>query len=362
MEEDNEGFRYPITDKTFCNDCGLCEQVCPVITRYTIIEYETKIFACKNKDENVRRKSSSGGIFTILAEHIIQQNGIVFGARFDHNFAVIHDFTETIEGLEDFRGSKYLQSLVLDNFTKAEYFLKQGRDVLFTGTPCQISGLKHFLRKEYNNLLAIDIVCHGVPSPKVFKNYLGELSLHNEGITEKIMFRDKTEGWKNYSFMTKRKDGKNTITFRQIKDNNIYMRGFLQNLYLRPSCHACPSKELTSGSDLTLADYWGIEQIHPDFDDDKGCSMVICNNIKGELIFKEIKSKVETIKTLAKYALQGNPCIVYSVTPHLNRDKFFNQIENKQIGRIIKNLTKPTILELFVQAIYKFRYKIKIKL
>ena len=200
---------------------------------------------------------------------------MVFGARFDNQFSVVHDFTETIEGLMAFQGSKYSQSLVQDNFKKVELFLKQGREVLFSGTSCQISGLKHFLRKEYNNLLAVDIVCHGVPSPKVFRNYLTELNLQQDGKAEEIQFRDKTEGWKKFSFVTKRKAGKNSVTFRETLDKNIFMRGFLQNLYLRPSCHACPSKGHTSGSDITLGDYWGIEKIHPDFDDDKGCSLVI---------------------------------------------------------------------------------------
>ncbi|HEY5592060.1 MAG TPA: Coenzyme F420 hydrogenase/dehydrogenase, beta subunit C-terminal domain [Paludibacter sp.] len=202
MEEDQEGFRYPITDERRCSDCGLCERVCPVINRFAKAEYKTNVFACQNMNEQIRAESSSGGVFTLLAEPILKQNGVVFGARFDNVFAVVHDFTETIEGLEVFRGSKYVQSLIGNNYKKAEQFLKQGREVLFTGTSCQIAGLKHFLRKEYKNLLTIDVVCHGVPSPKVFSLYLKELDNMQNGRLEKIQFRDKTEGWKKYSFLS----------------------------------------------------------------------------------------------------------------------------------------------------------------
>jgi len=202
MDEDHEGFRYPIIDKDSCTDCGLCSKVCPVINRYTKTEFETKVFACQNKNEQIRLESSSGGIFSLLAENTIQKKGVVFGARFDDDFFVIHDFTETIEGLEAFRGSKYVQSFIGDNYKKAEQFLIQGREVLFTGTSCQIAGIKHYLRKEYNNLLTVDIVCHGVPSPKVFKLYLEELNSQQDGKLEKILFRDKTDGWKKFSFIS----------------------------------------------------------------------------------------------------------------------------------------------------------------
>lgn len=200
MEEDNEGFRYPNTNLKQCKNCGLCERVCPVINRFLKAEEKPQVFACKNKNEEIRKESSSGGIFTLLAEMILLQNGVVFGAKFDTDFAVVHDFTETANGLSAFRGSKYLQSLIGDNYQKAEQFLKQGRTVLFTGTPCQIAGLKQFLRKEYDNLLSVDFVCHGVPSPKVFRLYLKELNQHQQGFWEKIQFRNKTEGWKKYSF------------------------------------------------------------------------------------------------------------------------------------------------------------------
>ena len=210
MREDEEGFLYPIIDESSCINCGLCEKVCPVLNQGEERK-PLKVYAAKNRNEEIRMQSSSGGIFTLLAEQIIQEGGVVFGARFDENWDVIHDYTETIDGLASFRGSKYVQSRVGETYKQAESFLKQGRKVMFAGTPCQISGLKLFLCKDYENLLTVDFICHGVPSPGVWRKYLEELiarqgggknsvlSHPNELITH-IEFRNKRLGWKKYSF------------------------------------------------------------------------------------------------------------------------------------------------------------------
>jgi coenzyme F420-reducing hydrogenase beta subunit len=175
MQEDNEGFLYPAIDLETCIDCSLCEKVCPEIHQKEVRK-PLQVYAAKNRNEEVRLQSSSGGIFTLLAEKIIEEHGVVFGARFDENWAVIHDYTETIEGLASFRGSKYVQSRIGETFSQAKQFLKSGRKVLFSGSPCQIAGLKLFLKKDYENLLTIDFVCHGVPSPKVWRKYIMQLS------------------------------------------------------------------------------------------------------------------------------------------------------------------------------------------
>jgi len=169
MNNDNEGFWYPVVDNERCIDCGLCVKVCPIINR---VEYENKpiTYACINNREDIRLESSSGGIFTLIAEQIIACGGIVFGARFDDNFNVIHDYVDTKEGLQKFRGSKYLQSRIGETFKEVEKQLEKGRKVLFSGTPCQIAGLKSFLDKPNDSLFTVDIICHGVPSPLVGKN------------------------------------------------------------------------------------------------------------------------------------------------------------------------------------------------
>lgn len=333
LKEDNEGFLYPEVDKSTCIDCGLCEKVCPVLHQGEPRK-PLKVYAAKNLDEEIRRQSSSGGVFTLLAEQIIQEGGVVFGARFDENWEVKHDFTETIEGLALFRGSKYVQSRIEDNYKKAEEFLKQGRKVLFSGTPCQIAGLKRFLRKEYDNLLTVDFVCHGVPSPGVWRQYLKEtvarmcdknsvstdpISMENTHI-ESISFRDKSSGWKKYSFTlilstTSRSGVKNTVSLCEVFPQNTFMKGFLANLYLRPSCYACAAKCGKSGSDITIADFWGIYNYYPELDDDKGMSLLVINTIKCDFLLSSVE--------LNRLDVINQKMYFESVKPSKYRDVFF---------------------------------------
>ena len=207
MQQDAEGFLYPQVDTSSCIECGLCEKVCPFIHPYEARTPEYT-FAAINNNEQIRMESSSGGTFTLLAEQIINEGGVVFGARFDENWQVTIDYTERIDGLAAFRGSKYVQARVGDTYAKCANFLKAGRKVLYSGTPCQIAGLKHYLRKEYDNLITVDFVCHGVPSPKVWEKYLHELvgTVNVQGVS----MRDKQhEGWKRFNFVLDyKKEGK----------------------------------------------------------------------------------------------------------------------------------------------------------
>lgn len=360
MQEDHEGFLYPLVDLATCNDCGLCEKVCPVLHQGEPRK-PLHVYAAKNKDEQMRKESSSGGIFTLLAEAILAEGGVVFGARFNDKWEVIHDYTETIEGLANFRGSKYVQSKVGETFKQTEMFLKEGRKVLYSGTPCQVAGLKRYLRKEYDNLLAVDFVCHGVPSPKVFRLYLEEIinklaqkgknsvsSLLSSPVITDISFRDKSCGWKKYGFVLRLSDpvqgaDKNTVSFSETLDKNIFMRGFLRDLYLRPSCHACPSKTFKSGSDITIADYWGIANCFPVFDDDKGVSLVLVNSIVGRGHFNKLN--IDLIDTTYAQALSGNPSIENSAKMHRNRGVFFEKVDSDDIINMILRYTKPTIMQ-----------------
>ena len=297
MKADEEGFLYPYIDEQACIDCGLCEHICPMINQGEPRK-PIEVYAAKCCDDTIRKQSSSGGIFTVVAEEVIAQGGVVFGARFNEKWEVIHDWTDKIEELSLFRGSKYVQSRIGNTYKEAEQFLKQDRYVLFTGTPCQIAGLKKFLRKEYNNLLTIDVVCHGVPSPLVWQEYLKsaryidkktQCSLSNpiSAITD-IAFRDKTMGWKKFSFridytlpdIHKSTDSPTSASKHHLEPfyDNLYMKGFLQNIYLRPSCYACKAKSGKSGSDLAIADFWGIEKSYPELDDDKGISALLVYN------------------------------------------------------------------------------------
>jgi len=378
MREDSEGFLYPAIDEGKCSKCGECEKICPVICRGN----ERKplhVYAAKNPNEEIRRQSSSGGIFTLIAEAIIQKGGVVFGARFNEKWEVTHDYTETIEGLAAFRGSKYVQSNIGDTYAAAEKFLKAGKEVLFSGTPCQIAGLKAFLQKDYDNLLTVDLVCHGVPSPLVWKRYLDEFigeivppPTPKNNIVN-IAFRDKVNGWNtltfviylimetkditNIKFCDKRygwnkrtlvlessmPDAKTKkVSFIETADKNPYMKGFLQNLYLRPSCYECPCRSFKSGSDITIADYWGIQNYYPEFDDNKGVSLVMVNSEKGKRIY-ELLHKTDQ-ETSYNEALAGNFNIEKSVRLPVKRALFFEKMaDTESIILLINKLTAPSL-------------------
>lgn len=367
LVNDNEGFLYPVVDKESCIDCGLCEKVCPIINEGTPRD-PIKVFAAINTNEEIRMKSSSGGIFTLLAEQVIKEGGVVFGARFDEQWQVQLDYTETIEGIAAFRGSKYVQARTGSTYRQAESFLKQGRKVMFTGTPCQIAGLKKFLRKEYENLLTVDFVCHGVPSPLVWSKYLKErlASLGEKNSVlfsskfkdvskrtislEDISFRNKNLGWKKFSFVlygkTRRGDSRrreNTVLFSCMHYKDTYMRAFLNNLILRPSCHNCKCKEGKSNADLTIADFWGIDNYNPNMDDDKGTSLILIYTFNGKKCFFKLNllKTEECIENARKY----NPGLESICKPHPNRILFFKEIKRKNsVKKMIDNMLKPSLV------------------
>lgn len=356
MIEDNEGFLYPHINEEICTDCGLCEKVCPVINQGSPRE-PLKVYAAKNKNEEIRMLSSSGGIFTLLAEYVINKGGVVFGAKFNEKWQVIHASTETTEGIADFRGSKYVQSITGQTYSEAEQFLKLGRLVLFCGTPCQIAGLKNYLRKEYGNLYTVDFVCHGVPSDKIWKKYLSELlgykknnQLKNNKVESysysdinNINFRDKALGWKMFRFSLNLNGGDKTILFSESLMNNVYLQGFLKYLYLRPSCHDCRFKELRSSSDIMLGDFWGIQDVMPEFDDDKGISLITINSKKAIDIPKNLDGEMK--ETTYDDIVRHNSAIKKSNPLPPKREYFMEKVilEDKSMIMIIKKIMKTSI-------------------
>ncbi len=288
--QDNEGFFYPEADVEACIQCGLCEKVCPVLHPYN--EHKPQeVLAAINNNEEVRTESSSGGVFTLLAEDIISQGGAVFGVRFDEHWEAVFDYAETTEALAGFRGSKYLQARVGNSFTKCKQLLDQGRQVLFSGTQCQIAGLLHFLRKSYPNLLTVDFICHGVPSPKVWQHYLGEAVEAGKQAIADVKFRDKRLGWKRFSFAINYNEQNHSYTLTSPFSQNPFMRAFLANIILRPSCYSCPAKGGRSNSDITIADFWGIDQVNPEMFDDRGTSLVLIHTERGQLALKRNQLK-----------------------------------------------------------------------
>ena len=326
MQEDEEGFLYPKIDETKCIHCKKCEKVCPI--RYPNKKNkETKTYVAYAKDEEIRKKSSSGGIFSLLAKSVLLQNGVVFGAAFDAQFQVHHIGVTKIEELEKLRGSKYLQSRVEHTFCEAENYLKEGKLVLYSGTACQIEGLQKYLGKSYENLLTMDVLCHGVPSPKIWKLYLKQLKTKYDSKVEKVHFRNKKDGWKKYLILIRFENAKkHLISFKKDK----FMKMFLSNINLRPSCHNCQFKAIPRSSDITLGDCWGIEDYMPEMDDDGGTSVILVHTVKGEEQLKKMKESMVYREAELDKALPPVSDSRKSVRTHPNRKKYWNALLKEQ--------------------------------
>ncbi len=334
MTADNEGFLYPVVNVSLCINCGLCEKICPLLNAKTASDgRETKAYAAISKDEKIRLASSSGGLFTLIAESILDKDGVVFGAAFDEDFNVIHTYTEEKAGLELFRGSKYVQSVIGETYKQAKEFLENGRTVLFTGTPCQIGGLYAYLGKNYENLITQDLICHGVPSPAVWRKYLEYRECVSRAGARGISFRRKTCGWKKFyvSF-----EFSNDTEYVSKLTDDPYMQAFLSNLCLRPSCYDCSFKTKHRQADITLADFWGIQNFLPEMDDDKGTSLVVLHSDKGINVFEKIKNEITFKEVPLDNAIAYNSSMVKSVDMPKKRKTFMNDIQIGPFDKVVK--------------------------
>lgn len=367
---DSEGYVYPIVDADNCCDCQLCEHICPVINT-DVSRIPLEVYALYNKEKSVREKSASGGVFTIVAQKIIEQGGVVFAVRFDDDWKAVFDYTSDINELDRFRGSKYMQAYVGDIFNKVDCYLKNNKLVLFVGTPCQVAGLRHYLRRDYDNLILMDLICEGVPSPKIWEQYLMEelsrqkrilLNGRNEDdwkITIKnISFRNKKFGWKKFCLsmdleINKRNQISQPTICTVTIPNSAYMQAMFKYLDLRPICYECPFKSCKSQSDITIADYWGINYLHPEMDDDMGTSMVYLNTNKGVNFFPISKTKY--LSTNYEEAFIYNN-IITSSKKNKYRDVFFKKAQyNKNVTKLLIYYTDPPFLkfERMIKAIIK---------
>lgn len=340
---DSEGFGYPKIDKDRCVKCNLCESVCPQKNSPPKINIKNRAYGCKNKNLDERLSSSSGGVFYTLCKYVVDKKGVVFGACFNEDLQVEHSFEETLEGCRKFRGSKYVQSRINESYNDVKMFLLDKRLVLFSGTPCQIKGLKLFLKIEYENLITADLACHGVPSPLVFDRYLKTLSRDKKIKPKDIDFRNKKLGWNLFSFKIEFDD---CTSYERPLYEEIYMRGFISDLFLRPSCYKCKSKNFSSKSDFTLADYWGVGSVEKDFADDIGVSLVFVNTTKANEIFKVISLGLESISTDKDMAIKYNPAIISDTKIHPNREKFFSMLDKKGIVKAIKKCVPITVVDM----------------
>lgn len=319
MREDREGFLQPKIDAKLCIECHRCEKVCPILNPVAIPnDFETKAYAAINKDDEVRAQSSSGGVFFPLAQWIIEQGGVVFGARWNDKWEVVHDYAEDLAGVKAFMRSKYVQSVVGDTLKQAKSFLEAGRWVLYSGTPCQIGGLKAYLGKEYDKLITVDLICHGVPSPGVWRSYLKDY-VGKDQILD-INFRDKSEGWLGFQFFT---TTTTTTTRRDKQMENPYFRGFLTNVYLRNSCYNCRFRQYHRMSDITLADYWGVNEFCTEMHDNKGTSIVFTHTEKGKNLFHKISTGMRIMNQEKSLAIMRNQGMEYNEPKSQSRKFYF---------------------------------------
>lgn len=332
MLPDSEGFLYPKVNNDKCTECGICRIACPVLGKNTP-HTDVAAYAVQNTDNNIRLQSSSGGFFSLLAEYILDQNGAVFGAALDKNLNVCHICVDNKDDIEKLRGSKYVQSVIGNTYSQAKKLLNNGITVLFTGTPCQIEGLLKFLGKSYDNLITQDIICHGVPSPTVWKKHIEWHENKTGSTVVKASFRNKKNGWKAFSMHLQFENGEER--FYQLNDD-LFLKSFLSDLCLRPSCHNCSFKEKFRPSDFTLADFWGVHNIIPDIDDDKGTSLVMVNSKKSAEIFKKLQPFTNYYAVDTDKALKYNTAATQSVREPISRKAFIEEIQATDIDTAIK--------------------------
>ena len=321
MEQDREGFFYPKINQEKCISCKKCEVVCPVINRKLHQDEQQRAYACYNKDESIRAQSTSGGIFSVIAEYFIKnKQGIVYGAAFDKDFNVVCERTDTEDGLEAFRGSKYVQSRLEYTYREIEQLLLEKKYVLFSGMPCQIEALKSFLGREYQNLFTMDMVCFGIGSPLLWQHYLCEF--HDKEKIEKFVFKDKKEGWKHWKIKVV-EAGKETYYERK---DNLYMNSYLKKVNIRPSCFNCKFKGLDRKSDVTIADCWGIGEENQKLNDDRGLSALLVHTNKAQKLFEAIKDKVRYEEYEPSELMEGNWATTCTVEKNNLRKRFFDEL------------------------------------
>ena len=298
MKNDEQGFRYPIINEAQCVSCGLCQRVCQIAKeKKNLVVSVGDCYGVKSID-SIRRRSSSGGIFTLLSDIILSQGGVCIGAAFDYSMKVVHRCAINDEERNLLRGSKYVQSNLQYIFDEIVQFLEMGRFVLFSGTPCQVSAIKIFIetkKVDSSRLVLVDLVCHGAPSPKVWEEYVAFLEDEFKSKLINYSFRDKKFGWKGYHIRAEFENGE---IMGDNEETQSFVKLFNRDLMIRSSCYQCPYTCLRRVGDITIGDFWGIEEIDASFDDNKGISMALINTPKGKILFSSIthKSNVEIRK------------------------------------------------------------------
>lgn len=315
----DEGFLQAQVNTDFCIQCGRCTAVCPMLNP-PATRPDPQAFAVISHDAETRAQSSSGGVFSLLAQTILQANGAVCGAIYGENYQVLHALTDSADGVAQMRGAKYVQSDKNSVFVRIQKLLDTCHPVLFTGTPCEVAGLLSFLGGDSPYLLTADLICHGTPSPLVWQRMLEDV-----GDVEGVNLRDKRNSWRKYNVTFATSTGEVTMP---VMDSS-YMRAFLRDITVRPVCANCPSKGNARASDLTLGDFWGVEKIDGAPDDDKGTSLILVHTPKGEAALRGLQDQVDCMEVSLEDALRYNPSAVQNAVLHPDRDAFFEALADQ---------------------------------
>lgn len=331
---DREGFNYPVANPDLCIKCGLCERVCPVQNpmepRKPIEAYAARTTKHLAANSITADKTSSGGIFPSLATKFVQEGGVVYGAAFAPDLTVEHIEVTDKDGLEKLKGSKYVQSELYSAYEEVKDHLQNNKKVLFSGTPCQIAGLKKYLGNQTEGLLTVDVACHGVPSPGLWEKYVKAFEETHHCKLKSVNFRDKVRSWRQYDVVYTNTQNED---IRIAAEDDIFLSLFRQDMTLRPSCYNCPSRNGRSGSDITLADLWSVHRTAPHMDDDRGTSLVLVNSEQGRAQIEALKIE-EICKVDPAEAVKENGGFAEEVVIPAKREEFFKGVHST------KNLIK----------------------
>lgn len=345
MKADTEGFLYPQIDKSKCVNCGKCRKVCPFLGKKNEPAVQISYAAISNNDAD-RQKSSSGGVFALFAKTIIKDSGVVVGTRMSQDFKTAEVIAiEDVNELEELMGSKYVQSNTRKIYQVVKRYLDANRKVLFTGTPCQVTGLKNYLGKDYNELFCVEIICHGVPSPKLWEKYVEHMEARYNAHMTRVNFRCKDKSWREFGINETYGDK----AYFAFKEADPYMQMFLKNYSLRESCYSCKIKG-HSDADITVGDFWGIEDCLPNMNDGKGTSLIIVKTKKGNILLEQIKGLCNLEKCDYFKAIRKNSAEVHSVPKPQCRDEFFADMNQMSFHRLAKKYIEPRLVQRIKQV------------
>lgn len=319
-----DGFWFPKIDENLCINCGLCSRKCPGMHEASKYQGPVSCYGAKSKIENIRWHSTSGGFFSELAFSFIQDGGYCVGAKYTTNNEIIHSVENDMMGIELLRQSKYAQSKTAGIYSQVKSLLRDNKKVLFCGTACQVEALKSFLGKDYGCLLTMDFVCLGICSPLVYRKYLDMMESKYKSKITRVWFKNKFAGWRNIGV---RLDFANKKTYFRIGNRDLFMIAFVgDSIAMRKCCETCKFRKIPHNSDFTVADFWGIENVNPNIDDNKGLSAVFVNTTKGQNWFDRISDKLDYFKTSQQEIIQGNFSTISSKASGKNRDAFLHDI------------------------------------